>query len=182
MNDFYGPQYVHGDFSLSRWIIMHYCGDNISPVSNKRMLSTSIRNTLDSEQCRTTFVESSGLGSTFFVLSAGVHSCLFWAQISHRSFQVSFHDWPPYHGGVLLPSSGDFFFSSPWWVFSTGPSWVKFTNKIIYFSVFAGSFLFFWKHEHLYDFLYETEWITKHNIHRWEFSFKIPIFQSMFPK
>ena len=132
MNDFYCPQYVHGDFSLSRWIIMHYCGDNISPVSNKRMLSTSVRSTLDSEQCRTTFAESFGLGSTFFVLSAGVHSCLFWAQISHRSFQVSFHDWPPYHGGGLLPFLVDFFFSSPWWVFLIGPSRVKFTEKIIH--------------------------------------------------
>ena len=31
---------------------------------------------------------------------------------------------------------------------------------------FAGSFLFFWQHEHLYDFLHETEWITKHYIYR----------------
>ena len=64
--------------------------------------------------------------------------CLFWAQISHCSFQASYRDWPPYHGGVLLPFSVDFFFSSPWWVFSTGPSRVKF---IIFLSGATSMFL-----------------------------------------
>ena len=147
---------------------MHYCGDNISPVSNKRMLSTSVRSTLDSEQCRTTFVESFELGSTFFVLSAGVHPTFL------LRFLIAL--FRPPIATCLLTMEG--FCCHSRWISSSvhhgecfqpvhlelNSSFSSLEPHLCFF--FAGSFLFFWQHEHLYDFLHETEWITKHNIHR----------------